>query len=248
MGGAGLSAWRGLGMDVRTHTAGLSAWVFAWLWRGLGMDVRTHAALRETKVALMRDAALAGRVLDVGSGTGGGLPQLCACAGVREVVCVEPNEHFREALLAAIATELAAARARGQPLAIEQFAGTLAEYARAVGPAGEGAFDAVTCLLVLCSVPEQDAALLDCARLLKQRGGKLVYLEHVRADSRALRALQAVVQPAWGLVGDGCQLCRDTAGALDRVGAATGKWSTRAFRRQVQLGACVPFICGVCSS
>jgi SAM-dependent methyltransferase len=226
---------------------GLSAWVFALLWRGLGMDIRTHKALRETKVALMRDAALSGRVLDVGTGTGIGLSHLCRSESVREVVCVEPNAYFRAALRAAIELELGAARARGQPLTITHFEGTLAEYLRGVGPAGEGAFDAIACLLVLCSVPEQDAALHACARLLRT-GGKLVYLEHVRAESRTLRALQKLLQPAWGLVGDGCHLCRDTAASLDRVGAATGKWRTRGFHRQVKLGAFVPFICGVCSS
>jgi len=52
---------------------------------------------------------------------------------------------------------------------------------------GRGGSNAVVCSLVLCSVPEQPAALAAIARVLKP-GGHLVFLEHVAAGRPARAA------------------------------------------------------------
>lgn len=71
---------------------------------------------------------------------------------------------------------------------------------------------------VLCTVPDQDAALAEIRRVLRP-GGTLCFLEHVRAGTAALvrmqRALEATV---WPRLFGGCHLSRDTATAIERAG------------------------------
>lgn len=224
------------------------AWLFAFLWKH-GCTALADAALRDTKRALVREANLSGRVLDVGSGSGTQVSYLCGAGApnVRELVCVEPNVFFHKQLREAIRAAEESASAAGVKVRITMYGGTLAQYC-ASSETPSGSFDAVSCLLVLCSVPDVDAALAECAQLLKPRTGKLVFLEHVAAAGGCGRAVQRGLQPLWDLVGDGCQLCRDTAGAIDRVGARTGRW-----RRNLALQArlsprrgAMPTICGVC--
>lgn len=208
--------------------------------------------MRERKEALVRRARLEGRVLDVGSGTGTQLKYVCGAAAprVRELVCVEPNPFFHARLRAAIrVAEDDAARA-GVRVSISLFEGTLAQYAAATGGAAAGSFDAITCLLVLCSVPDVDAALSECAALLRPGKGQLLFLEHVAAEPGWRRAAQSAMQPLWNLCGDGCQLCRDTGAALDRIGERTGRWvrrsSCESARPRAGWARIMPMICGVC--
>ncbi|KAJ1626407.1 hypothetical protein T492DRAFT_1032730 [Pavlovales sp. CCMP2436] len=121
-----------------------------------------------------------------------------------------------------------AADRHGCQVAISMFPGTLVKYAAAMGKGGglgdtqpgtegdaqpgtEGksgglelrTFDWVSCLLVLCSVPDEEAALLSCSQILKHGTGQLLFLEHVVASSSFGRWLQRAVQPLWNLIGDG---------------------------------------------
>ena len=70
---------------------------------------------------------------------------------------------------------------------------------------------------VLCTVPDQDAALAEIRRVLRP-GGTLCFLEHVRAGTpgldRAQRALEATV---WPHLFGGCHLSRDTTAAIGRA-------------------------------
>jgi ubiquinone/menaquinone biosynthesis C-methylase UbiE len=84
-------------------------------------------------------------------------------------------------------------------------------------PFEDARFDAVVSTLVLCSVPEQARTLAEVRRVLKP-GGALRLLEHVRSDRPWALALQRTVNPAWGLVADGCHLDRDTLSAVRQAG------------------------------
>lgn len=84
-------------------------------------------------------------------------------------------------------------------------------------------FDACTCLLVLCSVPQPAPLVSDLCTTCLKPGGKLVFVEHVAPKPGSIISLLfRAVQPVWGLVGDGCQLSRPTADTIARNGA----WSS----------------------
>ena len=56
-------------------------------------------------------------------------------------------------------------------------------------------------------------------------GGTLAFLEHVRADGAAAR-WQRRIRPLWAKLGVGCQLDRDTGGAIARAGFADTRLRT----------------------
>jgi len=85
-------------------------------------------------------------------------------------------------------------------------------------PFRAGEFDAVVCSLVLCSVPDQPAALAEIARVLKP-GGRLVFLEHVAADGRPERLKwQRRIEPVWKHLMGNCHLTRRTEAAIAAAG------------------------------
>lgn len=147
-------------------------------------------------------AGLQGRVVEVGAGHG--LNFAYYRSEVSEVVAIEPEPHLRE--LAAQAAERADVNV--------QIAAGVAEKL----PAGDGEFDAAVTSLVLCSVPDQDAALQEIYRVLRPEG-ELRFYEHVVAltpgAARAQRLLDATVYP---FLAGGCHCSRDTAAAIRRAG------------------------------
>jgi ubiquinone/menaquinone biosynthesis C-methylase UbiE len=141
---------------------------------------------------------LTGEVIEIGAGNGLNFahypPQ------VTRVLAVEPDPHLR-----ALA-ERQAARATVPIEVVDGVADRL--------PAGDGAFDAVVVSLVLCSVPDQRRALAEIRRVLRP-GGRLWFLEHVRAETPALRRVQRVLDATiWPVLGAGCHSNRDTATAI----------------------------------
>lgn len=199
-----------------------------------------------------RSIAMRGSVCEVGAGDGGQLEYLCGrrAPDVREVVCVEPNPSFHGTLRKQMEAVRLEAAAAGIDVKLRLFAGTLREL-REAEPMTR--FDVVATLLVLCSVPEPREALRDCAALLKRPGpgipgGSLVYMEHVAAGNVAMRAFQRLNQYTyWWAVGDGCQLCRDTAEALEVV-SAEAKWTRTLHERHPFMLGLFPVICGTCEA
>lgn len=161
--------------------------------------------MRDNRRALL--APLSGRVLEVGAGNG--LNFRHYPPAVTRVLAVEPETRLREAARRA---------ATSAPVPVEVVGG-LAERL----PAADGEFDAVVACLVLCSVRDQAAALREIRRVLAP-GGRLRFLEHVRADTPGIRRAQRVIDATVGpLLLGGCHCDRDTVAAIERAGLRVGR-------------------------
>jgi ubiquinone/menaquinone biosynthesis C-methylase UbiE len=157
-----------------------------------GMDQRRQELL----------SVLSGEVVEVGAGDGLNFPHYPPA--VTHVLAVEPEPHLRS---------LAREAASHAPVPVEVVDG-LAERL----PCTDGSADAVVVSLVLCSVADQTAALREIRRVLKP-GGRLRFLEHVRADTPGLVRVQRVLDATlWPRVAGGCHTGRDTAAAIERAG------------------------------
>jgi ubiquinone/menaquinone biosynthesis C-methylase UbiE len=177
-----------------------------------------QACLERWRGELLHD--LAGKVLEVGAGTGATLP-LYPAAVTRIVLC-EPDGHMRRRLQARCAA-LAPGRA--------EVADCPAQALR--WPAGS--FDAVVSSLVLCSVPDQGAALSEIGRVLKP-GGRLVFLEHVAADSNPPRLKwQKRVEPVWKHLMGNCHLTRRTEAAIAAAGFRIERIQRESIRKAMPL-------------
>jgi SAM-dependent methyltransferase len=170
---------------------------FAWLMARV--SGRYNRELGPLKRSLFAD--LQGTVLEIGPGTGPNLSFLPA--GVRWIG-LEPNPgmHARlrdEAARLGLEIELRSGDAHAIDLP-------------------DACVDAVVSTLVLCSVEDLDATLVEIRRVLRP-GGRLVFLEHVAADPGTwLRRTQAFVRPAWRALNDNCHPDRETADAIARAG------------------------------
>lgn len=173
--------------------------IFARMW-ALMAPVTERGEAAERRARLLAD--LRGRVLEVGAGTGSNFRHYPA--GVTEVVAVEPEARLR------LRAEEAARAAAVPVTVVDGVADRL--------PADDGTVDAVVATLVLCSVPDQGAALAEIVRVLRP-GGRLHFWEHVRADRPGLARLQRVVDATvWPVLGGGCHTGRDTLAAIEHAG------------------------------
>jgi SAM-dependent methyltransferase len=175
--------------------------VFARLYARASPGVERKGAAEHRAEML---AGIAGRVLELGAGNG--LNFAHYPAAVAEVLAVEPEPYLRER-----ATD-AAAQA---PVPITVVAGVADAL-----PAGDGAFDAAVASLVLCTVPDQGAALAEIHRVLRP-GGALHFYEHVVAGGRLGTAQRWLDRSGvWPRLGGGCHGARDTAAAIEGAGFA----------------------------
>ena len=161
-------------------------------------------------------AGLTGRVIEVGAGPG--LNFDLYPESVTEVLAVEPEAILRRG------AEQAAGRAPVPVRVVDGVADAL--------PAEDASFDAGVASLVLCSVPDQAAALAELHRVIRP-GGELRFYEHVLAHSPRFARAQHVVDPVWTRVAGGCHLDRDTAAAIETAGFRIG--SIRRFSFHVSL-------------
>jgi len=83
------------------------------------------------------------------------------------------------------------------------------------------AFDAAVACLVLCTVPDQAAALGELRRVLKS-GGQLRFLEHVRSERPGKARVQVAFDGSrvWPTLAGGCHCSRDTVATIEAAGFA----------------------------
>ena len=139
-------------------------------------------------------AGAAGRVLEVGVGTGLNLP-FYRMERIERLVGLEPDPHMRRR---------AQARAGRLGIPLELVAAPAEEM-----PFDDRSFDTVVATHVLCSVSDPERALREVFRILRP-GGAFRFLEHVRAADERLARWQDRLTPAWRLVAAGCHPNRRT--------------------------------------
>ncbi len=80
-------------------------------------------------------------------------------------------------------------------------------------PFPDDIFDTAVATLVLCTIPDPIAAIDELARVLKP-GGRLLFIEHVRAEDPSSARWQDRLEKPWRFLADGCHCNRDTEANL----------------------------------
>jgi ubiquinone/menaquinone biosynthesis C-methylase UbiE len=147
------------------------------------------------RAALLADAE--GAVLEIGAGTGA---NLAAYPPVDRLVLSEPAATMRGILARRVAREGTDA--------------TVVDAGAEALPVATGSIDTVVSTMVLCTVPDLEAALAEVARVLKP-GGRLLFIEHVHSPvGSPLRRWQDRLAEPWAAFAMGCRCDRDIVGAL----------------------------------
>jgi ubiquinone/menaquinone biosynthesis C-methylase UbiE len=186
--------------------------VFARVWAA-AMATIQPGVMRAQRSELVD--GLSGTVVEIGCGSGSAFSHYPKA--VERVVAVEPEPYLRAK------AQRAAALA---PVPVEVVSG-VAEHL----PLGDDSVDAAVCSLVLCSVPNQAAALAEIARVLGP-GGELRYFEHVAEAPGTLgRRTQDWLDRTglWGRIGGGCHVARETGDAIRTAGFTIDRERTRLF-------------------
>jgi ubiquinone/menaquinone biosynthesis C-methylase UbiE len=146
-------------------------------------------------------ASAAGRVLEIGAGSGLNLPlygpRVC------EIVALEPS-----ARLIAMAQ-----RQAGQSQAPVSFVTASAEEI----PIDSGSIDTVVMTWTLCSIPNAAAALAEIRRVLRPTG-ELLFVEHGISPDANVRRWQDRLTPVWKRIAGGCHLNRPIRSLVENSG------------------------------
>jgi SAM-dependent methyltransferase len=163
-----------------------------------------RAGLAEMRRELLVSAT--GRTLELGAGTGHNLAHYTDA--VTELVLAEPEPNMARQLRDQLQQTPGLA---GRASVIDAPAESL--------PFDDASFDTVVATLVLCTVEDPGRALAEARRVLVE-GGRLIFLEHVRAKSRRLAWWQDRLERPWGFLAGGCHPNR----ATDQLLAGAGFW------------------------
>ena len=115
----------------------------------------------------------------------------------------EPDEHMRRQLETKVA-------ALGRPAKVVDAGGERLPFA-------DASIDTAVATLVFCTIPDPAAAVGEIARVLKPEG-RLLFLEHVRANDPQAARWQDRLERPWGWFGRGCHPNRDTLATIEASG------------------------------
>ncbi|MGZ4172300.1 MAG: class I SAM-dependent methyltransferase [Solirubrobacteraceae bacterium] len=172
-------------------------------------------------------AGVAGQVVEVGPGNGINFAHYPAT--VTEVIAVEPEPYLRRQ---------AEKAAPGAPVPVRVVTGV----AEALNLEPHSV-DAVVACGVLCSVPDQAAALREFRRVLRP-GGELRFYEHVRSRRPRFARWQQRLDPLWARLFGGCHLTRDTVAAIEAAGFALERCRGFGFPVNAHVTPVVPRVLG----
>jgi SAM-dependent methyltransferase len=153
--------------------------------------------MRERRRRLLGRAR--GRVLEIGAGTGLNLAHYPD--ELEELVLSEPIDPMARRL-----------EARLHRSGVR--AGVVRAGAEAL-PLATDSVDTVVSTLVLCTVPDPEAALDEIRRVLRP-DGRLLFCEHVRSDANRLSRRQERLARPWKAFAQGCRCDQDTLGLIER--------------------------------
>jgi ubiquinone/menaquinone biosynthesis C-methylase UbiE len=157
------------------------------------------AGLRDKRRSLLARAQ--GRTVDIGAGTGVNIELYPD--SVSELILTEPDSHMRRQLkkkLAALNQRAEVVDAGGERL-----------------PFLDASYDTVVATLLFCTIPDPASALAETVRVLRP-GGRLLFLEHVRASDPKVARWQDRLERRWSGFGRGCHLNRDTLATIEASG------------------------------
>jgi ubiquinone/menaquinone biosynthesis C-methylase UbiE len=164
-----------------------------------GMAKTEKSGLGDHRHRLLAGAT--GDVLEVGAGTGANL--LHYGSGVRSLTLTEPESPMTRRLEKHVAERRPDAKLLRAP----------AEDL----PFNDDSFDTVVTTLVLCTVDDQPRALREMRRVLRP-GGRLLFIEHVRAEDAKTARLQDRMLPINVRVAHGCHCNRRTLDGIRQAG------------------------------
>jgi SAM-dependent methyltransferase len=160
-----------------------------------GLKATEEAGLLDMRREVLTTAR--GRTLELGAGTGANLALYPPA--VQELVLAEPDPHMTKQLRRKLAESGREATVVEAPAERLPFEGS--------------SFDTAVFTLVLCTVPDPVAALAEVARVLRP-GGRMLFIEHVRAESPGAARWQDRLEKPWRFLGDGCHCNRDTVATI----------------------------------
>src|SRR5215208_3685038 len=141
-----------------------------------------------------------GRVLEIGAGTGLNLAHYPD--ELEELVLSEPIDPMARRL------ELRLHRSGVRGSVLRAGAEAL--------PVATDSIDTVVSTMVLCTVPDPEAALDEIRRVLRP-DGRLLFCEHVRSDSNRPSRWQERLAGPWEAFADGCRCNQETLGLIERA-------------------------------
>jgi len=209
-------------MSTTTTNHPLFARTFHWLSRRDEM-----AGQREFR----REAldGLTGRVVELGAGNGLNFEHYPTT--VTEVIAVEPEPFLRERAIEA---------ASGISVPVR-----VVDGAADALPVEDASCDAAVASQVLCTVPDQDAALTELRRVLRP-DGELRFYEHVVSQQPRFARFQRVADATlWPFFAGGCHAARDTLRAIERAGFIVETCRRFDFRPTPMVAPATPRILGV---
>lgn len=169
--------------------------IFPWINDRLA----SNAAIVDLRRELLQNAV--GDVIEIGFGSGLNLPHYPAA--VRSVTAVEPNDGMLDRSVARVT-------AFGRPV------GIVSGRAERM-PLRDETFDTAVSTLTLCSVQDPSAVLRELRRVLRP-SGKLLVLEHGRAEDPRVAHWQDRLNRMQNIVACGCNLNRPVVAIVEAGG------------------------------
>jgi ubiquinone/menaquinone biosynthesis C-methylase UbiE len=154
-------------------------------------------------------SAAEGRVLEIGIGSGLNLPFYAVQA--RQIFGLDPSPWLL-------------ARARRKVLSTHPLVGFLTGSAEQI-PLDARSVDTVVMTWVGCSIPNISLAFDEIRRVLRP-GGRLLFVEHGRAQQRSVARWQDRLDPLWSRIAGGCHLNRSPDVLIRQAGLRIDRLET----------------------